>query len=131
MATSEEEPRKKQLNFGMIDEEDLQKIRAANEKFIADVMNQGYSKLNNKEFMKDLITTFGPTIQKWVLGPLSWKDARLKARVDVGKRRFMVDINELLRKLMVEINAIVEDAVVKLLEQALREASERGEEFSE
>jgi hypothetical protein len=43
----------------------------------------------------------------------------------------MVDINELLRKLMVEINAIVEDAVVKLLEQALREASERGEEFSE
>ncbi len=107
---------KRQLNFGLVDAETVQKIKTCVERFSVDLMENGYSKLNKKQFTADALEIWGPTLTKWASTALSISESKVAAKKEVLRQRMLEDVNKKLRALMIEIHKIVVDSVDKVLE---------------
>jgi len=108
---------KKQLNFGLVDSAAVQEIMATAEKFTSDLMNDGYGRLNKKQFMADFSEVFLPTITKWVATGMSLGESKREATRAVVRERMLEDVNAKVKELLVEINRILQGKVDSLLEE--------------
>jgi hypothetical protein len=109
------ESEKKQLNFGLVDEVVVQKILAKTEEFTSTLMNDGYGKLNKKQFMADFSEVFLGSVTKWVSTGMSAGESKREATREIVRERFNEDINAKVKEFMIEINKIIADQVEKVL----------------
>jgi hypothetical protein len=108
---------KKQLNYGLIDADVVHKIQAVTEKFTSDLMNDGYGKLNKKQFMADFQEVVLPTFTKWLASGMSAHESKREATREKVRQRMVEDINAKAKEMMVEIMQIVESKVNAVLEE--------------
>jgi len=107
---------KRQLNFGLVDAETVQKIRTCVERFSVDLMENGYSKLNKKQFTADALEIWLPTLKKWTSTALSISESKVVATKQIVRQRMLEDINKKLRVLMIEVHGVIVEHVEKVLE---------------
>jgi len=108
--------KKKQLNYGLYDAVVVQKINAEWERFTSDLMNDGYARLNKKQFQVDFTELVGPAVRKWVMTGLSKGESKREATREVVRERMVEDINAKVKEHLTEILKIIEPVVDKFLE---------------
>lgn len=108
---------KKQLNLGLCDADVVQRIQTAFERWKVDFMEDGYNKLNKKQFAVDFLEVVVPATKKWVGTMLSAKEAKQLAAKDVVRKRMQEDVNLMVRALMEELSHILSENIDNILEE--------------
>lgn len=114
--SSHEETSKKQLNLGLVDEYVVHRIQARTDEIASKLRNDGFGKLNKRDFMVDFIDILLPAVDNYLFTDLSRKDSTKLATREVVEKRLRKNINKIVREFMIGIAEVLESHKERILD---------------